>query len=267
MTTPDSSPGGPFATREGRRNSSYAAWRGGKLEMLLAPERQPSALQETIHDSFRALILSPDFVCVGAKSAIRRGTYRMGLYGRMAERGTTAGLARDLHAFVTEIGGETPLFTSFVAAFAGPFSREEEAFERLLWQQLQSLHDLDRPHFAWDESVSCDPNDERFSFSFAGRAFFVVALHPHSSRRARRFGWPTLVFNRHDQFETLRRDGRYAALQEAIRARDRALQGNTNPMIADFGAVSEARQYSGRSVDVSWRCPFHAHGNESVPVE
>src|ERR1700694_5550123 len=109
----------PFATLAGRLNSSYAAGRGDRLEMLLEPEKQPTPIQELVHDSFRALVLSPHFVCVGAKSAIHRSTYRMGLYGDMGSNGATAGLARDLHAFVEEFGSDTAPFTSFVASFTG----------------------------------------------------------------------------------------------------------------------------------------------------
>jgi len=48
-------------------------------------------------------------------------------------------------------------------------------------------------------------------------------------------------------------------VQEVIRDRERNLQGNLNPNLADFGTRSEARQYSGRPVEEEWRCPFHAH--------
>jgi FPC/CPF motif-containing protein YcgG len=89
-------------------------------------------------------------------------------------------------------------------------------------------------------------------------AFFVVGLHPASSRFARRFAWPTLVFNAHHQFERLRSEGGYARMQEVIRARERKLQGTLNPNLGDFGVRSEARQYSGRPVQEGWRCPFHA---------
>jgi FPC/CPF motif-containing protein YcgG len=41
-----------------------------------------------------------------------------------------------------------------------------------------------------------------------------------------------------------------------VRERDVALQGSTNPNLADFGQASEARQYSGRATEVAWQCPF-----------
>jgi FPC/CPF motif-containing protein YcgG len=194
---------------------------------------------------------------VGAKSAIRRGSYRFGLYAEMGSPGSTAGLARDLFDFVEEQDDLDGEFSTFVACFEGPVGLDEEAFEGLLWAQLQRLHEQDRRHHLWNPSVSPDPEDPEFAFSFAGRAFFVVGLHAASSRFARRFAWPTLVFNAHHQFDKLREEGRYDRVQEVIRNRERDLQGSLNPNLADFGTRSEARQYSGRPVEEEWRCPFH----------
>ncbi|RYF38094.1 MAG: YqcI/YcgG family protein, partial [Comamonadaceae bacterium] len=110
----------------------------------------------------------------------------------------------------------------------------------------------------WAGDVSDDPEGDDFSFSVGGRAFFVVGLHPGASRLARRAPAPCLVFNFHDQFEALKASGKYATMQDAIRARDVALQGSINPMLARFGEGSEARQYSGRAVSADWQCPFHS---------
>ena len=71
---------------------------------------------------------------------------------------------------------------------------------------------------------------------------------------------PCLVFNFHDQFETLRASGKFARMQEAIRKRDIALQGSINPVLARFGEASEARQYSGQEVSQEWQCPFQHDG-------
>ena len=64
------------------------------------------------------------------------------------------------------------------------------------------------------------------------------------------------MFNLHDQFERLREAGRYERMREKIIDRDRALAGDSNPMLARHGEASEARQYSGRQVGPDWRCPF-----------
>ncbi|MDQ5816777.1 MAG: YqcI/YcgG family protein [Actinomycetota bacterium] len=260
----------PFSRELARANSSRAVLRGKKL--VRTPLGEPATpLQEFVHDSFRALVLNPAFSCVGAKSAVRRGSYNFGLYAEMSSPGSTAGLARDLFGFVGEQDDLVGEFSTFVACFEGPVGIDEEEFERLLWAQLQRLHEEDRHHHRWDASVSPDPGDSQFAFSFAGRAFFVVGLHSASSRFARRFAWPTLVFNAHHQFERLRGEGRYARVQDVIRDRERNLQGSLNPNLADFGTRSEARQYSGRPVEEGWRCPFHAleaehpHRVEGIP--
>lgn len=240
-------------------NSSYAAFEQNKLVCVLDREQKPSPLMELVHDSFRALVLSPRFSCVGAKSALHRGTYRMGMYGEMNTPGTNAGLARDIFAFVQEQPYMESGFTTFIATFAEPHPVDEVDFERLLWQQLQALHDLDAPLHAWDTSVSSDPENPAFSFSFAGRAFFIIGMSPASSRWSRRFAWPTLVFNAHNQFEQLRERGKFRSIRDTIRARETALQGSYNDVLSDFGEQSEARQYAGRAVGQDWRCPFHPH--------
>jgi FPC/CPF motif-containing protein YcgG len=210
----------------------------------------------------RALVLDPEFPCLGARSAVNRGAYRFTLCPALASSAATAVLSRDLSAFVAEQPSLGADFTTFIASFTGAVPDGEKHFERLLWRQLQQLSDRDTA--AWDEAVSADPDDPHFSFSFAGKAFFVVGLHPRSSRWARRFAWPTLVFNAHYQFESLRASGRFGRLQSLIRGRDIALQGSSNPNLEDFGAATEARQYSGRAVEEGWRCPFW-HGPNVEP--
>lgn len=64
------------------------------------------------------------------------------------------------------------------------------------------------------------------------------------------------MFNLHDQFERLRKEGRYDKMRERILDRDIALAGDINPMLARHGELSEASQYSGRLVGEEWQCPF-----------
>lgn len=44
-------------------------------------------------------------------------------------------------------------------------------------------------------------------------------------------------------------------MRAVILARDTAFDGRPNPMIARHGETSEARQYSGRTVEDDWVCP------------
>ena len=149
-------------------------------------------------------------------------------------------------------------YATFIAAFRAPVHMSENGFEELLWSQLQKLTDMESARQDWDPTVSSDPADPRFSFSFGGRALYVVGMHSGSSRLARQFPLPVLVFNPHEQFERLRTDGKWRRMQTAIRNRDISLQGDINPMLSDFGEVSESRQYSGRAVERDWQAPFNS---------
>jgi len=204
---------------------------------------------------FREFVQRPDFPCLGAKSVVRLNNYTLRAYGALGAGSDARALVGDLASF--SAGLRDDALSAFVAVFPDAPPEEEIAFERRLWKQLQLVHEADPERARWADGVSPDPEDAHFSFTVGGRAFFVVGLHPLSSRLARRFQWPTLVFNPHDQFSRLREDGRFEGLRSAIRARDVALQGNENPNLADHGERSEARQYSGRPTEDDWKCPFH----------
>ena len=149
------------------------------------------------------------------------------------------------------------LFRSFAVLFEDDAPMSEQAFEGHLWQRIQSLSDKDDwLGFDPDPAVDDSPDSPHFGISFGGEAFFVVGLHANASRPARRFGRPALVFNLHDQFVALRSSGQYEKMRSAIIARDVALAGTPNPMLARHGEISEARQYSGRAVSSDWECPF-----------
>ncbi|MFN2581488.1 MAG: guanitoxin biosynthesis heme-dependent pre-guanitoxin N-hydroxylase GntA [Candidatus Dormibacteria bacterium] len=209
-----------------------------------------------VHDQFRSLVGARDFPCLGARAAINQGTYRFGLYDMLGSQASAEELASDLAAFLRERRDWDSTYSTYVAAFRGPRAMTEAAFEHGLWETLGRLRANDEEQHEWDARVSSDPHDPRFSFSFGGEAMFVVGLHGSSSRYARTFAWPTLCFNPHDQFESIRASGNFGRIRRLVRERDRALQGHVNPMLRDFGDVSEAAQYSGRVTDEGWRPPI-----------
>jgi FPC/CPF motif-containing protein YcgG len=244
----------PFHTPEARENSSYS-WPTPQ-GLVRYDQNAVAPMAEDVHASFRALLHDPDFPCVGAKSVVNQDSYRFGLYEELGSPAATAGLALDLLQFRREQDEMTGDFHSYVASFLEPKVLTAAAFEKRLWRQLGMLHELDKQYFAWNSEVSQDPNDSKFSFSFAGGAYFVVGLSPANPRWARHFSWPTLVFNDHFQFERLRDEHRFDRLRDVIRERDTRLHGDAANNMADYGSVhSEARQYAGRSVPDSWRCP------------
>lgn len=211
--------------------------------------------------AFRQFIARPEFPCLGAKAAFNSEAQTIRVFGELASNESTMGLAKALRDFTRSTTPSSRAdrpsdYATLVAIFERPSPTTELEFEQLLWKQLRLLHENDRAQFAWDRNVSADPTDPHFSFSFASHAVYVIGLHANSSREARRFPWPTLVFNPHEQFERLRADGKWKHMQETIRQRDIQLQGMVNPMLSDFGEGSEARQYSGRAVEENWQAPF-----------
>lgn len=211
-------------------------------------------------ERFMDFIRDDTYPCVGAKSALARGSIETHEFGALGDRNNDQLMLDGLSRFVAMIEGNAcdgDIVHSYVAIFRGPLNMNELRFEASMWSQLWRLHELDvlAGNLPADD-VSSDTESPRFSLSMAGHPFFVIGLHPHASRLARRFSHPVMVFNSHRQFEKLREDGRFEKMQAATRARDIQLQGSVNPNLANFGEVSEARQYSGREVEADWRCPF-----------
>ncbi|WP_267380900.1 MULTISPECIES: guanitoxin biosynthesis heme-dependent pre-guanitoxin N-hydroxylase GntA [unclassified Sphingomonas] len=204
------------------------------------------------------------FPCVGAKAALAKGTLHVLACNAIDSAWDDLRIHDGLLRFAEAYREQPALFRSFAVVFEGPDDLNEAAFEAALWRRVQSLSDKDvwrgQPY---DGTVATDPESPHFSLSFGGEAFFIVGLHPKASRPARRFARPTLVFNLHDQFETLRAQGRYEGMREKIMVRDEAIAGTRNPMLARHGEASEARQYSGRMVGEGWRCPFSYSGEPS----
>lgn len=236
--------------------SSYLGLREGDLLSLLNPGSPPDAAESAMHESLRALVLRADYPCLGARASFHRKLYRFGVYPEMGSGTMSRAICHDLYEFAHELHDPEVGFASFAATFLGPEIIDEEHFERLLWDQLQQLHDVDSEYFLWDPDVSSDPDDPWFSFSVGGVAYYIVGLHPQASRLSRRFVYPSIVFNFHTQFAQLRSQGRLESFKRAIRARDVSLQGSVNPALM-HGSGSQARQYSGRAVGSDWRCPLH----------
>jgi FPC/CPF motif-containing protein YcgG len=233
--------------------------------MLSTTHQAESTLtDEYMKASFSAFVANPAFPCLGAKAALNAGSLILRVYQQLGAEQSGTELARDLEAFILSKVQRTNAFATFVAIFREPRGVAEKQFEELLWLALQQLHEIDVVRRAWSAKVSSDPASPRFAFSFASEPLYVVGLHGGSSRQARSFAWPTLVFNPHEQFERLRQDGNWIKMQRTIRRRDISLQGFTNPMLTDFGEQSEARQYSGRTVDADWSPPFNVSGGQSA---
>ena len=223
------------------------------INPLEADEREDARLAA----AFEQHVKDIQFPCVGAKSALARGTLKTVICHDLTSGWDDLPIHRELLGWSEDYDNDPEGLRSLAFVFRRSRKMSEEVFERHLWDRIQSLSDKD----TWlgqeaDRQVSSDPEDPHFALSFGGRAYFVVGLHPAASRPARRFERPVMVFNLHDQFEKLREKQRYERMREAILERDRNLAGDVNPMLSQHGEKSAAAQYSGRLVGNDWSCPF-----------
>lgn len=210
-----------------------------------------------LESAFRSFVGGRHFPCVGAKSAMARGDMQIITARDIRSGWDDLPIYRALTTFARRFRKDPRPFQSFVVLFEQPAQLSERQFESALWSRVQSLSDKDSwSGKRWDPRVDSDPASPNFALSFEEEAFFVVGLHPGASRPARRFQTPALVFNPHQQFQTLRQERRYENLRESIIERDVSLAGSANPMLARHGEQSAAAQYSGRAVGKGWQCPF-----------
>ncbi|MCT8340983.1 YqcI/YcgG family protein [Flavobacteriaceae bacterium TK19130] len=200
-------------------------------------------------------ILGNDHPCIMAQTVFKMKKTTIKRYHTLGTEASAIEIYNDIKSYLTSYDFNSNEFQTFIATFPENSVANEQEFEKLLWKQLQAIHEVDTD--PWDASVSSNPDDSKFSFSIGGEAFFIVGMHPQSSRKARRTPFPVIVFNLHWQFEKLRKMGAYERVRDTIRNRDKALQGTINPVLKDYGDDTETKQYSGRAVEDDWKCPFH----------
>jgi uncharacterized protein len=214
--------------------------------------------ENEVGDGLKEFVSSTRFSCVGGKAAYKRSAVIHRHYRRLADSEECHLIYRDLVQFTEDGDSIDKHYATFAASFDSPREISEIEFEELLWRELQLLHEIDRAYYGWAPGVASDPTSGMFAYSVGGKAFFVVGLHPNSSRRTRRFDFPTLIFNSHIQVDRLKATGSFERMRRVVRRNEMKLQGSLNPMLSDFGDISESRQYSGRAVERDWRCPFEA---------
>jgi len=213
---------------------------------------------QTIIKEYLAFLDNKAFPCVGAKAALARQHIKCMVADHMECPKDDLTILQFLYDFVDEYRNSNEIFHSAAIIFKAPALLNEAHFDELLWKRLQALADLDKRNYHHDQRVNADPSSAHFSFSLKEEAFFIIGMHPASSRKARQFKYPSLAFNPHDQFEKLKEADRYDAMKAVVRRRDIAYSGSVNPMLNDFGDSSEARQYSGRNYEDQWQCPLNS---------
>lgn len=209
-----------------------------------------------IQQEYFSYIDNKRFACVAAKAALAKSQIECFVADNMACPKDDRDILSFLYNFIDGYRNSKEQYHSAAVIFKGPQFVDDKMFDSLLWKRLQSLSDMDALSYKYDNRVKYDPASPEFSFSLKEEAFFIIGLHSASSRPARRFIYPTLVFNPHQQFESLRASGKYDMMKHVVRKRDIALSGSVNPMLTDFGDASEVYQYSGRNYKSDWECPL-----------
>ncbi len=214
-------------------------------------------LNSEIETQMKSLILQKNYPCVAALKSYHSDEYQVGIYEGFGKTTHWRELRNDLLYFLKEQQKTKSTYLTFWAIFPNSKISDEVGFESQLWQHLSLLTSEEQRTQDWGPGQVTDPNDPSFCFSIASQPFFVVGLHPHSSRRARRFPYPAVLFNVMTQFETLEEQGLYDAMVASNRSRDLKFQGSVNPMALRFGDEWESIQFSGRENTSEWKCPFH----------
>ena len=215
-----------------------------------------SPTRDEVEKAMGQLLAQKNYPCIAALKSFHKKDYEIGTYGKFGTGESWQALRRDLLKFVEHQKSTNSIYLTFFAAFA-PQDFNEPEFESGLWNELSHLTSLEDLDTDWSDREHADPESKDFRFSLGGTEFFVVGLHTNSSREARRFPFPLLIFNVFDQFEQLERLGLYESMVKTNRERDLKFQGSVNPMVEQHGDAWEPIQFSGQANSSAWKCPFH----------
>ncbi len=210
----------------------------------------------SLDSTFKEMIIKNSFPCVAAKDAVNKSNVEFFHGGHIACPQNDSEILNFLYNFIKNFRICKNGFHSAVVLFPLTNSIDENQFEEYIFQRLKALRTLDDQNFGYDKRVSSDPESENFSYSLMEEAFFIIGLHPNSSRPARQFKVPAIVFNPHVQFDDLRSKDRYQKMKNIVRKKDLEFSGSINPMLSDFGRKSEVYQYSGKFYHAEQKCPY-----------
>lgn len=168
----------------------------------------------------KKLITQKNYPCVAAIKSFFSQEYDVGVYKNFGKGDSGKNLRQDLGKFVETLKTSQSPYYTFWAIFPDEhYEKSEQAFEKDMWEELSHTTREELKALDW-QVANADPNDKNFGFHLFGENFFVVGLHPQSSRKSRVFPWPTLIFNVFSQFQTLQKQGIYAPMVETNRQRD-----------------------------------------------
>ncbi|MGE3973574.1 MAG: guanitoxin biosynthesis heme-dependent pre-guanitoxin N-hydroxylase GntA [Bdellovibrionales bacterium] len=206
-----------------------------------------------------------NYPCVAAIQSTFRKDFRVGVYRDFGFGSSWSALRNDLQYFLREQQRSGSAYLTFWAVYLDTHEATEKDFENALWNELSSLTSEEDREADWSDKTRVDPKNKSFHFCLDGTSFFVVGLHPNSSRKACRFPHHALVFNVFSQFESLKASGSFDPLVQKIRERDLVFDGSVNPVAAQHAEVWESIQFSGKNNPSDWQCPFQFRKKKDKP--
>ena len=121
---------------------------------------------------FAEYIEEHGFPCVGAKSALATGNLQIVHARDITSAWNDVAIHDSLLEWAFAYKRNPEGLRSLAVVFDGPADLSEDAFEKNLWERLQSLADKD--HWrgqTYDESVSADPREPAFQPELRRRGF------------------------------------------------------------------------------------------------
>jgi FPC/CPF motif-containing protein YcgG len=216
----------------------------------------PETFDQQVETEFKRFVSQPNYPCIAARVALAKKEYLIRTFSGLGTGRASLELGHALLDFKNRYQNSNQKYLSLIAVFDDPDFRDEEEFEQAMWRELSVMASLPEFDAPWDPNFSSNPEDKNFCFSLGGSAYFVVGLHPGSSRKSRRFFKPALVFNLYEQFEALDEETEFYPMVKTNRKRDIAFQGEVNPMVEQHAEKWEAIQFSGKQNPPEWKCPF-----------
>ena len=223
---------------------------------------------------FRGILASPDFPCLFGRKAVASETCHI-LFARAEQLADD--IAQGLADYVRTIA-PVPLkqrIGSPLVVFLetpGDYTLAEQ--QALAWKVLRGVHARD-PH-PWPQAIPTDPDDNGWSFCYAGMPLFINMNVPgHRQMKSRNLGpHITFVINPRENFDEVANASTESGKRIRARIRERVAHYNDGVMPDTLGAFGDADNYEWKQYQLQEagslnpsRCPFHAHVPADTLIE
>ncbi|WP_239422026.1 YqcI/YcgG family protein [Bacillus sp. CGMCC 1.16541] len=223
---------------------------------------------KTVFESFKRDLVSESapFPCVLGVEGFKHNLLRFGFCTSPYDKKEIKQCAQALTQYLQEFRS-LGRYTSFVMFFEPTETKPMEDYEKMFWDTLQHLHELDEEE--WPEDIPNHPSDPLWEFCFGGEPIFVVCNTPaHHLRKSRRSDTFMITFQPRWVFEGIREDTKVGKSVKKL-VRHRLTTYDTvapHPELGWYGNAQnrEWKQYflHDTNDETTKKCPFHSKRSE-----